>query len=70
MCILPMFSQKRICGDWTLEIDCRLMKFDQCPISAVLDQLITMLKRSERTNDQDARDFIFRNLGNREGERE
>ena len=63
MCILPMFSQKRIFQDWILEIDCRFRKFGQWALSEVPDRMIDTLRTSGKTDDRDAWDFILRKLG-------
>ena len=68
MCILHMFSQKRIFKDLILGIDCWFRKIGQWPISEVADQMIAMLRMSEKPKGRDAGDLIFRKLSKQKRE--
>ena len=67
MCILPTPRQKRIFGDWILEIDCWLTKFGQWPVSDVLEQMVAMFSMSDKTKGREAWDLVFRKQSKKKG---
>ena len=59
---LPPFSRKRMREGWIGEFDTWFMEFDIWPLSEVSDKLIEIQKLSEKQNDRDTGDRIYRKL--------
>ena len=60
--------QKRIFEDWSVEIDCWFRMVGQWPLSEASGEMIEMLSTSDKTNDRDAMDLIYRRWSNQKVE--